>query len=169
MRKVVKETTRILPCNSAPTASSSGFSLIELLIALILLIGVLAFAPPYFNKGLSSAKFKSSVRLVAAGLRSAQSQAISGNREKLFILDVEKRKFTVGAGSPPTKLPSSLMLNLKTAESEQISDSEGGIRFFPDGSSTGGTITVASDTSALSLSVDWITGKVEIHESGQPN
>ena len=109
------------------------------------------------------------MRLVAAGLRSAQSQAISGNREKLFILDVEKRKFTVGAGSPPTKLPSSLMLNLKTAESEQISDSEGGIRFFPDGSSTGGTITVASDTSALSLSVDWITGKVEIHESGQPN
>lgn len=165
MRKAVKETTRTLVCNAAPAASPGGFSLIELLIALVLLVAALALAPPYFNKGLTTAKFKSSVRLVAAGLRSAQSQAIARNQEKLFILDVEKRQFSIGAESPPTKLPSSLTLTLKTAESEQISDSEGGIRFFPDGSSTGGAITVASDTASLSLAVDWITGKVDIHES----
>ena len=153
------------PTSTTPTASPGGFSLIELLIALVLLVAALALAPPYFSKGLSTAEFKSSVRLVAAGLRSAQSQAIARNQEKLFILDVDKHQFSFGAKSPPTKLPSSLTLTLKTAESEQISESEGGIRFFPDGSSTGGAITVASDTSALNLSVDWITGKVEIYES----
>lgn len=101
MRKVAKETTQIYRCNTAPTASPGGFSLIELLIALVLLVAVLALAPPIFNKGLSSAKFKSSVRLVAAGLRSAQAQAISRNQEKLFLLDVEKRQFSIGAETPP--------------------------------------------------------------------
>ena len=169
MRKVAKETTQIYRCNTAPTASPGGFSLIELLIALVLLVAVLALAPPIFNKGLSSAKFKSSVRLVAAGLRSAQAQAISRNQEKLYLLDVEKRQFSIGAETPPTKLPPSLKLKLKTAESEQISESEGGIRFFPDGSSTGGAITVSSEKSAFNLSVDWITGKVNIHETEQPD
>lgn len=165
MQKAVKGTTPTSLCNPTPAAFSGGFSLIELLIALLLLIAALTLAPPFFNKGISSAEFKSSVRLVAAGLRSAQSQAIARNQEKLFIMDVEKRQFSLGTELPPTKLPSSLTLKMKTAESEQISESEGGIRFFPDGSSTGGAITVTSDAAALSLSIDWITGKVTIHES----
>ena len=40
MRKVAKETTQIYRCNTAPTASPGGFSLIELLIALVLLVAV---------------------------------------------------------------------------------------------------------------------------------
>ncbi|MCP4285025.1 MAG: type II secretion system protein GspH [Gammaproteobacteria bacterium] len=164
MRKAVKEITRTLPCNTAVATSLRGFSLVELLIALVLLISVLALAPPYFNKGLSSAEFKSSVRLIAAGLRSAQSQAISRNREKLFVLNLEERQFSLGTDGSPTKLPTSLVLKLKTAESEQISETEGGIRFFANGSSTGGTITVSNDTQSMKLSIDWITGKVNIHE-----
>jgi len=164
MRKAVTETTQTSPCNTVPAVSQGGFSLVELLIALVLLIAVLAIAPPYFNKGISTAEFKSSVRLLAAGLRSAQSQAISRNQEKLFILDVDARQFSLDTENRSTRLPSSLNLKLKTAESEQISEFAGGIRFFPDGSSTGGAITVISDTTALRLSVDWITGKVNIHE-----
>jgi general secretion pathway protein H len=166
MRRAVKGITRIFPCKPAPTASPGGFSLIELLIALVLLIAVLTLVPPYFSKGLSSAEFKRSVRLIAVGLRLAQSQAISYNRETLFVLDVEQRQFSIGSDTPPTKLPSELTLKLKTAESERISESTGGIRFFPDGSSTGGAITVTDDAASLSLSIDWITGKVDIHESG---
>jgi len=166
MPRAVTGTTRTSPCKPAPTASPGGFSLIELLIALVLLIAALTLVPPYFSKGLSSADFKSSVRLVAAGLRLAQSRAISQNRETLFILDVEQRQFSLGSATAPTQLPSALTLKLKTAESEQISESRGGIRFFPDGSSTGGAITVTDDAASLRVSVDWITGKVEIHESG---
>ncbi|MCB1831531.1 MAG: GspH/FimT family protein [Chromatiaceae bacterium] len=164
MRKAVKGTTPTLHCNP-PAAFCGGFSLIELLIALVLLVAVLTLAPPIFNKGLSSAEFKSSVRLVAAGLRSAQAQAITRNQERLFILDLEKRQFSLGTELLPTQLPASLTLKMKTAESEQISESEGGIRFFPDGSSTGGAITVTSGDTALSLSVDWITGRVTIHDA----
>ena len=105
------------------------------------------------------------MRLVAAGLRSAQAQAITRNQERLFILDLEKRQFSLGTELLPTQLPASLTLKMKTAESEQISESEGGIRFFPDGSSTGGAITVTSGDTALSLSVDWITGRVTIHDA----
>lgn len=167
MRKAVTERTRISRCSGTPFADTAGFSLLELLIALILLIAAFTLAPPLFNRGLSSAEFKQSVRLVAAALRSTQSQAIAHNQEKRFILDVEKRSFSIGEDGSPNELPSALTLKLKTAESEKISESIGGIRFFPDGSSTGGAITIGIDGSAQILSVDWISGKITINDEAE--
>lgn len=165
MRKAVKERTRISHCSGSQTVNTAGFSLVELLVALILLVAALTLVPPYFSKGLSSAEFKQSVRLIAAGLRTTQSLAIAGNREKRFILDVENRLFSIGDDGPSNQLPTSLLLKLRTAESEKVGESIGGIRFFPDGSSTGGTITISSDGLSQILAVDWITGKITINEA----
>ena len=35
--------------------------------------------------------------------------------------------------------------------------------FFPDGSSTGGRITLRSEVSAYRVDVDWLTGQVRVH------
>ncbi|MCB1762488.1 MAG: GspH/FimT family protein [Gammaproteobacteria bacterium] len=167
MLKAVTETTRIFHCNTRQPASLAGFSLVELLVVLVLLVAALAIAPPYFKKGISSAELKSSVRLIAAGLRSAQAQALARKQEAVFILDVEKQQFSIGNDGRSNNLPDALQLRLKTAESEQISDVIGGIRFFPDGSSTGGSITVTGDAGAQRVSIDWITGKVTIDDASE--
>ena len=39
------------------------------------------------------------------------------------------------------------------------------IRFYPDGSSSGGTITVARDNTAYDVSVDWLLGGVRVTRS----
>ena len=41
-------------------------------------------------------------------------------------------------------------------------DKVGAIRFYPDGSSTGGRITVASGERKYLVDVDWLTGRVSI-------
>jgi general secretion pathway protein H len=55
-----------------------------------------------------------------------------------------------------------LELKLFTAQTEAVSERKGAIRFYPDGSSTGGRITVASGERKYLVDVDWLTGRVSI-------
>jgi len=57
-----------------------------------------------------------------------------------------------------------LELKLYAAQSEVSSERRGSIRFYPDGSSTGGRITVAAGERKYLVDVDWLTGRVSINE-----
>ena len=59
-------------------------------------------------------------------------------------------------------LPKELDLKVYTAQTEVSSESKAAIRFYPDGSSTGGRITVASGERKYVVDVDWLTGRVSI-------
>ena len=48
------------------------------------------------------------------------------------------------------------------AASEQIDDSQGRVRFFPDGTSTGGRLTLTQNERKYYVVVDWLTGRVEL-------
>jgi general secretion pathway protein H len=49
---------------------------------------------------------------------------------------------------------------LVTAEIEQTGAASGRIRFFPDGASTGGHITVFMGQRRWQVNVSWLTGQV---------
>ena len=167
MRKAAKGKAPTSPCSLQKTCAR-GFSLIELLIALALLVAAVSLVPVYLSKGVSTAELKSSVRQIVSGLKFVRSEAVSRSKEQVFLLDVQKREFTTHPKRKARELPKGLDLRLKTAESQQISDDQGGIRFFPDGSSTGGEISVSSDAREFSISVNWISGKVAVSDRGQP-
>ncbi len=139
-----------------------GFTLIELLVVMTILGLMLATVPPMFSNSLSVASLRGAARDMAAGLRATRSEAITRNREAVLTLDLEGRRYTVGGEKRPRSLPADIDLSLFTAAAEKIDDSEGGILFFPDGSSTGGSITLADDGRRYEIVVDWLTGKVSI-------
>ncbi len=60
------------------------------------------------------------------------------------------------------RLPSDLEIRMLTARSEQLDESIANIRFFPDGSSTGGRITLRGGSDDYDVSVDWITGRISV-------
>ena len=45
------------------------------------------------------------------------------------------------------------------------SDSIGRIRFYPDGTSTGGRVTLTGSGAKYDILVDWLSGRVKIVES----
>lgn len=141
-----------------------GFTLLEVLVVLV--IGALAYAVILAAplRGASSADLKSAARTLAAGLRQAQAIAMSTRRDALLTVDVEGREFSVSGDPTVRQLPSALELKLFTAQSEVTSERRGAIRFYPDGSSTGGRITVASGERKYLVDVDWLTGRVEIKD-----
>lgn len=142
--------------------SGSGFTLFEVLIVLLLLAVLYSLVPPLFSVGGSTAELKAAARQVAAGLRKAQGQALAGQSEAVLSLDVEARTFRVSGDDKTYRLPEALTLSVVTAQTEVDSGQEGSIRFYPDGSSTGGRITVARGDRRFLVDVDWLTGRVEI-------
>lgn len=141
-----------------------AFTLIELLVVLVIITLVLALTPVFLTSGAPTADLKSAAREIASAVRITQSEAIKQNREVVFVLDVDARRYTVGKDLRQGELSRDLTLELFTAQGERLNNARAGIRFFPDGSSTGGRITVAHGTRSYKVAINWLTGKVVILE-----
>jgi general secretion pathway protein H len=55
-------------------------------------------------------------------------------------------------------------MTLEAASSEQVGESRARIRFFPNGASTGGRITLDRAGNRYHVEVDWLYGRVRIIE-----
>jgi general secretion pathway protein H len=139
-----------------------GITLLELLIVLALMAIVAGFVIPMFGGPVSTSELRASARQLAAGLRLAQSEAVSEHRETFLVLDVAGKRFKVDNDPKEHKLSSRIDLKLFTAQNDLVSESVGSIRFFPDGGSNGGRITVASGERKFDVDIDWLTGRIAI-------
>lgn len=140
-----------------------GFTLLELIVVLGLVALGLAYITPNFGRALEGARFKAAVREVASGLRQARGIALSQGRESVFALDVAAHTYQIDGGDPQ-RLPQAIELGLHTAQSELRSPTQGYIRFFPDGSATGGRIVLRLGGLAKRIDVNWLTGRVTVRE-----
>ena len=61
-------------------------------------------------------------------------------------------------------LPDGIDITIETARQEQVSEGEAGIRFYPDGSSTGGNIQLSRGETVWRIDVNWLTGEVRLRE-----
>ena len=143
-------------------AAVRGVTLLELLIVLAIMAIVAGFMIPMFGGPISTSELRSAARQLAAGLRLAQSEAVSQRRQTFLVLDVAGKRFKVDNDPQEHKLPSKVELKLFTAQNDLVSESVGSIRFFPDGGSNGGRITVASGDRKFDVDIDWLTGRVAI-------
>jgi general secretion pathway protein H len=144
------------------SARPHGLTLLELLIVIALMAIVAGMVIPMFGGPVSTSELRSSARQLAAGLRLARSEALSERRETFLVIDVAGKRFKVDRDAQAHSLPAKIELKLYTAQNDLVSDSVGSIRFFPDGGSNGGRITVASGSRKFDVDVDWLTGRVAI-------
>lgn len=135
-----------------------GFTLLELLVVLAILGVVVGLAVPLFGRAMPGMQLQASARAVAAELRSARGRAIAANDEFVIAVDVQRR--TVGS----IALDPSIGLSLYTAAEELTDGAAGGIRFYPDGSSTGGRVRLVGAGREYDVRIDWISGGVTIDD-----
>jgi general secretion pathway protein H len=119
---------------------------------------------PVISRGFPAVELKGAARQISAGLRKARSQAVTRKSESTLTLDVEQREFEVTGDQRKYGLPKRLDFKLYTAQSEIMGGKIGTIRFYPDGSSTGGRVTVAAGERKYFVDVDWLTGQVAINQ-----
>lgn len=141
--------------------ASRGYTLLELLVAFTVMGLVLASVPMIVASARPGPAARVAAEELAAALRLTRSEAIGRFAPATLLLDVERRVYR-GADGTERALAEDLDLKFVTARSELAGERAGQIRFFPDGSATGGRITVAEGEQSYVVTVDWLTGAVDV-------
>ena len=141
-----------------------GVTLIELLVVLAIsslaLVLIVGYRPPW-SRGLG---LQATAAELAAGLRLARSEAILRNHPVEFDLDAAGHRYRVG-NAAAKQLPDDLSIELLTIAGEARKAGDGDIRFNPDGSSTGGRISLIDGQRKVAVGVDWLTGRVSVADA----
>ncbi len=143
---------------------ANGFTLIELMAVIVLLALAMTAVTFSFSKSLQSAKIRGASRDLVAALRYTRGQAIVKGKQEVLLLNLDDNSYNA-PGKNSIKLPKGMGLRLTTAESELTGGNSGGIRFFPDGSSTGGHISVFQGQREWRVNVAWLTGDIALDEA----
>jgi general secretion pathway protein H len=137
-----------------------GFTLVELLVVLAILALVMALMPSFLAGGQAKAELSASAREIAAALHETRSLAIREGRSEAFVVDGAAGAFSAAGGGRERRLPAGLKLSLLTLANKRLD--VGVIRFFADGSSTGGSVSILQGERRSDVAVDWLTGRVSL-------
>ncbi|MGE5154139.1 MAG: GspH/FimT family protein [Bdellovibrio bacteriovorus] len=142
-----------------------GFTLVELLVVLALAALMMTVIPPLFSAAVPGVELQGAARRTYSALRLARETAVRSGGESVLVVDVEGHRLEI-PGYRAISLPQRIDLKLEAASSEMLDEQRGGIRFFPDGSSTGGRIILARgegrDQRGYQVGVTWLTGRVRM-------
>ena len=152
---------RLVPCT---LQLNKGFTLLELIV--VLFIVVLGFSAVGINlsSGNDSTELKAAARDIVSALRFARGQALISHQETAVTLDLAENSYTVSGRDKIYPIPKAIDVAVVTAESEVTGESLGSIRFFADGSSTGGRITLERGKAAWQIDINWLTGQIELDD-----
>lgn len=144
-----------------------GFTLLELII--VLLISVLGFAVIGSNisSGNQSTRLKSAARDIASALRYAHGQALMARKPVSVAISLADNSYRISNRPKIYHLDTEIDISLTVAEEEFTEDQEGSIRFFGDGSSTGGRVILELGNLVQTIDVNWITGAVLVSSANQ--
>ena len=140
-----------------------GFTLVELLFVMVIVALALALVGTSISQSISGAEMRTAARKVTAAMRYTRTKAILSKSEQVFHLDTESLQYTAG-DREPVELPEGMQVELNTARSELTSETAGGIRFFPDGGSTGGNVRLEANGRIYRVNVNWLTGEAALQQ-----
>lgn len=140
-----------------------GFTLVELLVVMVIATLVLSLVGTSLSRSISGAEMRTAARKMAAEMRYTRTQAIIDKQDRIFYVDTEKRSYQA-PGREPVELPEGMSVQLTTARSELTSEAVGGIRFYPDGGSTGGHVELEANGRIYRVNVAWLTGEATVRQ-----
>ena len=136
-----------------------GFTLLELLVVIVLIAAVTGLAVGVLGVGKSGRELRGAARTLATELRFTRVQAMTTGKSQTLQLDLDARSWNA-ARKHHGEISRDLQLRFDGVRQEQRSQRSAAIRFFPDGSSTGGRISLRAGNAGIRVDVRWLTGEV---------
>ena len=151
------------------TTRDAGFTLLEVLVTLVIMALALALVAPRFGDALPGVELQAETRKVVALLRHARSQAVVLNQEIQISLVEEPTALSISTQAEPYRPPEHIRLELSSgrasAAADQPIEADQAIRFFAEGHSSGGSLTLSrEDGRRASIHIDWLSGRVSIDD-----
>lgn len=147
---------------SGGRSAEAGFTLIELLAVLAILAIAIASFTMNGSRGLDTARLRALMVHTVAAIGQARADAMRGMTEKIFYIDVPHRRLSYPASGQILDVPSGIDLKVIVAAAERYKDGSVGIRFYPNGGSTGGEMTFTFRGQSYEIRVNWLTGNASL-------
>ncbi|SMG62444.1 general secretion pathway protein H [methanotrophic bacterial endosymbiont of Bathymodiolus sp.] len=141
-----------------------GFTLIELLLVIVIIAMAAAVVAPNIGSGNQTANLNAAAREMSSALRFARGHALTHRKETVVMVNLEDNSYQITDRSKKYKVAKDIAISLDVAQSQIIDQEHGGVRFFPDGSSTGGRITLELGDNKRQIDINWLTGQTEIDD-----
>ncbi|MCX7898586.1 MAG: prepilin-type N-terminal cleavage/methylation domain-containing protein [Methylocystis sp.] len=136
----------------------AGFTLLETLAALGLLALVMGATMQLLRPPSDRLRVEAAARSLCGALRATHASAMATNSEMEVGVDL-RRKVFVSPISGEAALPPDAEIKLNIARPQQLSADGGAIKFFPDGTSTGGDVAIELPGGRAAITVNWLTGE----------
>lgn len=141
-----------------------GFTLLEIMIVLTIAGLLVAVSVPSAAKLYQSMVYRSAVGDARALLEAARYQALTQGVSVDVLVQPDTRRMSIGPNLlDATPLPEALSLRVTGAAELQRGNQTAVIRFYSDGSSSGGSISIKRNSSGgTKLHVGWLLGRVSL-------
>ena len=143
---------------------NNGFTLLELLVVLFIMILGFSIVGINLSSGDGRAALKVAARDMVSALRYTRGQALMSHQVAIMSVDLSENTYTVSDRAKQYLIPKAIVLTVVTAQSELSGNGIANIRFFPDGSSTGGRITLEKGKLANEININWLTGQFKLSD-----
>lgn len=137
----------------------SGFTLLEVLVVLAIVGICIALLPPLTRSQNERTNLRSAVSVITAEIKASRQLAIREQREISLVFDTAENSFRQQPNGRPRHLPRDT-----TAQMEPLAVGDitvvPAITFYPDGTSSGGRVSVVSGSSSRTIAVSWPFGQL---------
>lgn len=134
----------------------NGFTLIELLVVLAIMGLIAGLAIPLGAHAVEDAALRSDARKLASAFRQMQQDA----RERQAVVTLAPSSDGTLSGTGPVGIP----VLARGAKLRFVREGKE-LSFYPDGTSSGGTVRLSEHGHALDLNVAWLTGTIVLRAS----
>jgi general secretion pathway protein H len=148
----------------AEPSRAAGFTLLETLIVVAILGLVLTL---FASRGADHGKtlnLRRTADSLAEDLRLARTEAIVHGRPASVTLKTSPPGWSDADGTT-TSLPADISLAASTSTAFGAAAATDTVRFQPDGSSSGGEITLSDGSRKLLIAIDWLAGGVSVTQA----
>jgi general secretion pathway protein H len=137
-----------------------GFTLIELLVAFAIMGFAMALVPMAYSKLNQAIEYRASIRSFITQVSDARLKAMTTGRSAAIRVNLTNKTYGID-GQLNQSWPASYEVRAIVDSQEVEAGKIASIRFYPDGSSTGGSISILRAPGVgVRFRIDWLTGRM---------